>query len=271
MHLAVGESRQRSNPANMTVHLYLSLMPEALIASMLPAEDFAMYYAVGAHKKQRGQAIIVELDPDFRHDFLRIDEGFARCVPHHDGAPKKSVYIATYRVLEHIPMSAFRQLYLVTSFGESLRLERSETLPRDEDPLHMYQEVAPVQPLVVSTLGPADFYDFVTQDPTSLIHFPAIAFVELRLGSLARDPEFGEVGELPYEYIPHLRECLVELETKAIHTKMVDRTHEVEFPYRMVKHGVFVGNTQELAYYPMPSREELRGKYYRWWRSANLG
>ena len=22
-------------------------------------------------------------------------------------------------------------------------------------------------------------------------------------------------------------------------------------------------------YYPMPSRDDLRGKYYRWWRSAN--
>jgi len=38
----------------------------------------------------------------------------------------------------------------------------------------------------------------------------------------------------------------------------------------MIKTGIFVGNQDELAYYPLPSRDELRDKYYRWWRSANL-
>ena len=31
----------------MSVHLYLSLIPEALIASMLPPEEFVQYYATG--------------------------------------------------------------------------------------------------------------------------------------------------------------------------------------------------------------------------------
>lgn len=254
----------------MTVHLYLSLMPEALIASMLTPEEFGVYYSVGSHRKLHGQAIFLELDPEFRHDFFRIEEGIARCVPHKDGTPKKSVYISTYRVLEHVPMSAILKLYLVTAYGETLGLERSYDHIDADQKLHMYQEIAPVKPLVVSTLPPVQFYEFITQDPESMIHLPAIAFVELRLGALARDPEFGEVGELPYEFIPHLRECLVELRDKTIHSKMVDRVHPVEFPYRMIKSGIFVGNTSELAIYPLPSRDELRNKYYRWWRSANL-
>jgi hypothetical protein len=254
----------------MTVHLYLSLMPEALIASMLTPEEFGVYYSVGSHRKLHGQAIFLELDPEYRHDFFRIEDGIARCVPHEDGTPKKSVYISTYRVLEHVPMSAVLKLYLVTAYGETLGLERSYDLIETDEKLHMYQEIAPVKPLVVSTLAPVQFYEFITQDPESMIHLPAIAFVELRLGALARDPEFGEVGELPYEFIPHLRECLVELRDKTIHSKMVDRVHPVEFPYRMIKSGIFVGNTSELAYYPLPSRDELRNKYYRWWRSANL-
>ena len=61
----------------MTVHLYLSLIPEALIASMLPPEEFGVYYTVGYTKKTSGQAMFVELDPDFRHDFFRIDAGLA--------------------------------------------------------------------------------------------------------------------------------------------------------------------------------------------------
>lgn len=254
----------------MTVHLYVSLLPEALIASMISPEEFGKYYAVGTRHKLHGQAIFLELDPSFRNDFFRIEDGISRCVPHVDGEPKKSVYISTYRVLEHVPLNAVQKLFLVTAYGETLGLERSHNLPEPDGDLHLYQEIAPVQPLVVSTMGPLAFYEFITQDPTSMIHLPAIAFADLRLGALARDPEFGDVGELPYDYIPHLRECLVELKQKTITSKMVDRVHPVEFPYRMIKTGLYVGNRDELAYYPLPSRDELRGQYYRWWRSANL-
>lgn len=253
----------------MTVHLYLSLIPEALIASMLPPEEFAVYYTVGYSKKMRGQAMFIELDPDFRHDFFPIEQGIERCVPHSDGTPKRSVYIATYRVLEHIPLNDVTQLYLVTRFGESLTLHRSDQYPTKEEGLYMYQEIAPKFPLVVSTLPPLEMYRFLTQDPSSMIHLPAVCFVELRLGELANDPEFGKVKDLPYEGIHRLRECLLELETKDIATKMVDRVHTTEYPYRMVDSGIYIGNTEELAFFPLPSRDELRNKYYRWWRSAN--
>jgi len=254
----------------MTAHLYLSLMPEALIASMLPPEEFGTYYAVGETKKQRGQAIFIELDPDFRHEYFRIEAGITRCEPHEDGTPKKSVYIATYRVLEHIPLSAMGKLYLVTSYGQTLALQCSDAIPPSDSNFYMYQELTPVHPLVVSTLNPSDFYDFIIKDPESMIHLPAIAFVELRLGDLAANPEHGEVKDLPYSYIHHLREMLLDLKQKEIHTKLVNRVESVEFPYRMIKSGIFIGNSEEMAYYPLPSREELRSQYYRWWRSANL-
>ncbi len=252
----------------MTVHQYLSLIPEALIASMLPPEEFAVYYTVGYTKRRRGQAMFVELDPNFRHDFFRIEEGIARCVPHEDGRPKKSVYIATYRVLEHIPLTDVNTLYLVTQYGQSLRLSRSDDYVQGQNGLYMYQEIAPVSPLVVSSLDPVDFYRFLTQEPQSLIHLPAVCFVDLRLGALAQDPESGPVGDLPYDRIPHLRECLTEVKTKAVHTKMVDRTHNIQYPYRMINSGIYIGNRQELAYFPLPTAEELEGEHYEWWRSA---
>lgn len=255
----------------MTVHLYLSFVPEAIIASMLSPEEFGTYYAVGEHKKRRGQAMFAELDPSFRHEFFPIDKGLARTVPHADGSPKKSVYIATYRVLEHVPLDALKKLYLVTAYGEVLALDRGEFTPDKDQSMHMYQEIAPISPLVVSTLNPVDFYKFITQDPESMIHLPAISFVELRLGALEKDPEFGGIGDLPYNFIHQLRESLIEVRHKEpTHTKMVNRLANPEFPYRMVKNGIFIGNKDELAYYPLPSRDELRGAYYRWWRSANL-
>ncbi len=254
----------------MAIHLYLSMIPEALIASMLTPEEFGVYYAVGAKKKARGQAIFFEIDPNFRHEFFDIEEGMKRCVPHEDGTPKRSIYISVYRVLEHISLDAIQRLYLVTQDGRVLGLGPSEDLPDNGEGLHLYQEIAPVHPLVVSTLGPRDFYELIVKNPTTLLSLPAVCFVELSLGELAKDPIYGAVGDLPYANIEHLRQCLVDLSTKTVHTKMVDRIHPASFPYRMIKNGIFVGNRERLLYFPLPSREELRARHYRWWRSANM-
>ena len=254
----------------MSIHLYLSLIPEALIVSMLSPEEFGTYYAVGSTKKQHGEAIFIDLDPAFRSDFFRIDEGIARCVPHPDGSPKKSVYVATYRVLEHVPLDVMGDLYLVTAYGQSLALSPTREIPKDDAPLHMYQEIAPVTPLVVSSFGPQEFYNFLIKDPDSMIHLPASAFAELRLGELATDPEFGSVDDLPYDSVHHLRECLVELESKRIHTKIVNRVQAPQFPYRIIKNGLFIGKEEGLLHFPLPPREALCDQYYRWWRSANV-
>lgn len=254
----------------MSVHLYLSMIPEALIASMLTPEEFGVYYAVGSSKKSRGQAIFFELDPDFRHDYFRIDEGVRRCVPHEDGTPKSSIYISVYGVLEHVPLDAIQKLYLVTKDGRVLGLESSVDMPEEAEGLHLYQEIAPVHPLVVSSLGPRAFYELIVKSPTSLLSLPAICFAELRLGELAEDPARGAMRDLPYSDIGHLRQCLVDLKTKTVHTKMVNRVQPASFPYRTVKSGVFVGNVDQCRYFPLPSQEELRAKHYRWWRSANM-
>ena len=254
----------------MAVHFYLSLMPEALIASMLTPEEFGVYYAVGSLKKARGEAVFCEIDPDFRHDFFRIDEGIRRCVPHEDGSVKRSIYISVYRALEHIPLGAIGKLYLVTQDGRTLGLDPSAAGPEDAPGLHLYQEIAPVHPLVVSSMGHREFYELIVKTPDSLLSLPAISFVELRLGELADNPQYGTVGDLPYSNIDHLRQCLVDLKTKTVNAKMVDRTHPATFPYRTIKSGVFIGNQEGLLCFALPSWEELRAEHYQWCRSANM-
>jgi hypothetical protein len=256
--------------AEYTKHLYLSMIPEALIASQLTPEQFGVYYAVGSLKKARGQAIFLEIDLDFRHDELPVEEGLARCVPHEDGTPKRSVYISVYRVLERISLDAVLKLYLVTQDGRVLALDPAETCPEDTDGLHLYQEIAPVHPLVVSSLGPNAFFDLIVKTPESLLTLPAVFFAELQLGELAENPEYGTVGNLPYANMDHLRQCLVDLRTKFVNTKMVDRVSPASVPYRTLKTGFFLGNQNQLMCFPMPSQEELRNKHYRWWRSANM-
>jgi hypothetical protein len=151
----------------MAVHLYFSLIPEALIASMLTPEQFGQYYATGRHYKTKGQAAFFEIDPTFRHEYLPVEQGIARCVPHPDGAPKNSVYISTYRVLEHIPLTAIGTLYLVTAYGQTLALERAAGLePRARDRFHLYQDLAPVNSLAVSSLEPKDYYEKLVTSPS---------------------------------------------------------------------------------------------------------
>jgi len=255
----------------MQQHLYLSLIPEALIASMLGPEDFSAYYAVGTQSKTQGQAAFIEIDPSYRLEGLPIAEGLKRCVPHKDGAPKRSVYISVYRVLERIPISAMGTLSLVTRDGRTLGLEKKAVGSTDENSLHFYHELAPTRPAVVSTFGPSKFFELLMGRSGGFEGLPAIAFVELGLGELAADPEKGSIGDLPYENMEHLRNCLSQVKSKEIASKIFDRGNAGIFPYRTIKNGIFVGNNKEgLSVYPLPSRAEIKEKHFDWWRSAYL-
>lgn len=254
----------------MAVHLYFSLIPEALIASNLSPQAFGQYYATGHKYKSKGQSIFFEIDPSFRHPYFDIDTAVARCVPAADGTPKHSVYVSVYRVLEHLPVSVLGQLYLSTAYGHTIGLSRSASMPETGPGLHMYQDLAPVNSLVVSRQDPIHYYHGVTNRPTKLIRFPGMCFVELELGALAADPENGAVGDLPYSFMHHLREALLILEPNAKESKLVHRVHSLEFPYRMVRGGFYTGNGEEIAYYGMPTHGELRREHSSWWRSANL-
>jgi hypothetical protein len=250
--------------------LYFSLLPEALIASNLTPEQFGQYYATGHRYKSKGQAIFFEVDLAFRHAAFNIDEALKLCVPHPDGTPKNSVYVSMYRVLEHIPVSALIKLYLSTDYGHTLGLSRAGSLPKEEAGLHLYHDLAPVNSLVVSAQSPQAYYAGITSKPAKFIRFPGMCFVELELGALAKDPENGPVGDLPYSFMHHLREALLILEPNAKESKLVHRVHSLEFPYRMVKGGFYMGNGSDLAFYPMPTHAELRRDHNSWWRSANL-
>ncbi len=254
----------------MERHLYLSVMPEALVASQLPPHAFGAYYATGSRKKSRSQAMFFELDPDFRHEYFNIEAGYKRLVPHEDGSPKRSVYISIYRVLEHVPLSAIQKLYVTTRDGRTLGLDAADDIPESTGEMHLYQEIAPVHPRAVSTLGPQDFFALLNDPSKGMVTVPALCFVELTLGDLAKDPEFGSAEGLPYSNIDHYRECLLELKSKTIMIKMVDRIHATSFHYRTVKSGFYLGNAGQLLFFPMPSQEELRAKHYRWWRSAQM-
>ena len=254
----------------MSIHLYFSLIPEALIASMLTPEQFGQYYATGHKFKSKGQALFFEVDPAYRHQYFDIEGCYARCRPRPDGSPKNSVYVSMYRVLEHLSLNALGKLYLTTAMGSTLGLNRGSALPPPKRELHMYQDLAPINSLVVSVLDPAGYYADVTTKPSHAFHFPGMCFVELELGPLAVDPVNGQEGDLPDSFMQHLREALLVLDPKDKQNKLVHRVHSLEFPYRMVKDGFYVGIGADLAHYPMLPHSTLRRDHITWWRSANL-
>ena len=90
----------------------------------------------------------------------------------------------------------------------------------------------------------------------------------MKLNKLATDEE-APIHNLPYPNPDHLRECLVRLRTtKERLTKTVTRQHKGDLAYRTVKDGFFIGEGENVLYYPFPSLEELEGEHYSWWRSA---
>lgn len=253
----------------MNRYLYLSLTPEALISSMLPPEDFGNYLATGTKKRTRGQAIFFEIDQEIVKDMLPLDYIEKRCVPQENGRPKSSVYLSIYRVLETVPLIAYKSLFLTTDDGRVLELNKGEYKKVEARGLHLYQELAPVNPRIASTLPPAEFGKSITSG-LEKVTVPSIVFVELELDDLAIDPEFGSAENLPYPNVQHLRDCLMILNVEKDKTmKTIMRFFNRDLFFRTIKNGFFVSDKSKLLYYPFPSVEELERKHYAWWRSAN--
>jgi hypothetical protein len=252
----------------MDIHYYLLCYRlEALVASHLEPEAFGHYMAVGTQKLSRGNVIFAEIDPGLKSDYFQLSEIRQRCVPRPDGSPKRSKYISIYRVLEHLETSVIGKLYLTTADGKVLGLNSADYDAGGEvSGPHMYQELCPVSPQVVSSLAPAAFSKFMT-DSNNAVSVPRLFFADLLLDQ----DEFGNLaGYLPYSEPMHIRACLNEVKNaRGKPTKTVDRTPAMNAFYRTIRRGFFVGDQQGLKFYPYPPLRELEVQHAHWWRSAS--
>lgn len=252
----------------MAVYLYLSLIPEALIYSMLPPQEFGKYLASGNSKTTESPAVFFEVDPSFRSEAFNLEGALEECHVHEDGSPRRSTYVSVYHVLANMPVSALGTLHLATRAGFTLELEAAPYGGDPEDRFYLYQEVCPVQPRVASRLGPQSFCQFVT-DPEERIFLPRIVYAELQLGELATNPESAVPGDLPYSGTQHLRACLLELRARPQKmTKIVNRDLQPELFFSMVTSGYYVGDQDAFRFYPMPSEDDLARDHFLWWNSA---
>lgn len=253
----------------MSKYVYLTCTPEALVASMLPPEGFGMYLSTGTKKRNKAQTIFFEVDLPQIEKLIDVESMNRRCVAKEDGSPKSSVYLSVYRVLEMIPISALKSLYLTTDHGCVLELKKAEYDKSKEKSgaLHLYQELSPVTPLVASDLSPSAFLKRLT-DGSQPITLPKLFFVELKLGELATNPLYGSAEHLPYPNIGHLRDCLEILRGEyEKHMKTVQRIFSGELLYRTVDTGFYVGAKDEIVHYPYPSMKDLENINYEFFRA----
>lgn len=252
----------------MDTHLYLSLIPEALILSQLTPEKFGAYTATGAKRQIEGPAVFFEIDQKADLSGFRMEEAAARCVAHPDGSPRSSVYVAVYNVLPRIPFSAIQKAYLTTPSGLTLGLEASEWHGSSPDKLFLYQELGPVYPRVASRLEPREFCNYVTS-PEKLVFLPRIAFIDLKLGALANDPDAKTQGMVPYQNLPHLRECLQAIINRPDRmTKIVNRGMRPDILFYLIRNGLFLGDNEGFLYFPLPDEDVLETQHTLWWHSA---
>lgn len=254
----------------MDIHLYLMCYrTEALVASQLSAEEFGAYMAVGTQKKTFGNVVFFEVDPSLRTPELNLDQVEARCVPHQDGSPRRSKYMSLYRVMEHIPLSAYGKLHLTTRDGRVLSLEGQDYHNHEENHgPYMYAELCPLTSRVVTRLGPAAFTQRIT-DLSNPISVPRIFFVD---NQVAVDSEGRLASYLPYRNPEHVVECLKEVEAHSEKIgKTVDRNPPLVAFYRTIGSGFYLGDAGGIKRYEYPDVATLEAEHHKWWRSASMG
>jgi hypothetical protein len=253
----------------MSKFIYLTATPEALIASMLPPEQFGEYLSTGTKKRNKGQSIYFEIDLYQIEHLIDIESLNRRCVAKSDGSPKNSVYLSVYKVLELIPLSAFKSLYLTTDNGFALELKRTPyDLNREvKNKLYLFQELCPVSPMVASELAPSAFLKRLTDGSIPIV-LPKLFFVDLKLGDLSTNPLKGSVDYLPYTNLGHLRDCLEALKNDyEKQMKTVQRVFSGSLLYRTIESGFYLGSKDEIIFYPYPSLSELENINYEFFRS----
>lgn len=253
----------------MKTHLYfLCYQTESLVASHLDPDAFGAYMAVGTRKHTSGNLLFFEVDPAESVKTMPVVAKVEElCVPHPDGAPRRSKYLAIYRVLERLPLAALGKLYLVTRDGRVMGLEgKPYEENREERGPNLYTELCPVTPRVVSFLPPARFVRFIT-DQTNPVSVPRIFFAD---SLLDREHDGRLAGYLPYTNPDHIIDCINDVAVAEKGAKTVERNPKLIAFYRTIRRGFFVGDQSGVKIYAYPSPDELDDKHHIWWRSASL-
>lgn len=257
-----------------TKHLYLILHPNlALVGSQYEPERFSQHYTSGSSRYYGGKVIFAEINSDFRHPFFPIDEMMKEIVPHEDGRPKATKFIASYRVLEHIDLQAIETLHLVTPEGNTLALPH-ESWDRS-DPNHrqvrLYAEIAPLRMLVLSDYGAAEYGEYITS-PDNPKGAPKLFYTQI---DLEIEDFLEQLKENPFKESPiksihptSLRDAYHELKKypeKHVKGLCLDSSLD-QISYKYIRGGFTFAGKNETRCFKMPSLDEIERKNYKFWK-----
>ncbi len=257
-------------------YLYVIMHPnEALVASMLPPEEFGKHYTLGSSRYYHGLVIFAEIDQSFRDDYFPIDDVLDGLEPKPDGNPKRTKFVKTYRVLEHLSLSTFKDLYITSSVGKVLRIEK-QPYNRQHEPgwIRTFQEVCPLHSCVLTYMTPPEFGSFIT-DPNSAKGAPKVFFAQIDfhteefLATIREDPFIN--SPIPNVHPQKLRDQIEGLKINT-HKRVKGVTLESRLNQRTfvdLRTGLWLAAGEELLFYPVPEPHQLETEHYEWWRSLN--
>ncbi len=248
--------------------LYIILFPNhALVASHLTPEQFAHHYQLGSGKYYGGKVIFAEINAKFRNPYFNIDKAFKELIPHSDGAPKKTKFISSYRVLEHLDLDMLENLYLS---NESGKIQPLEAAPYDKTHkpgyVRTFAEICPLSMMILSSLNAVDFGAFITQadNPKGS---PQLFFTQVELDADAFLEDFAQNplmnSPLPFVHPSRLRDGILEIKKnnpdKPVKGLSVySDLNKISF--RRIRHGFWFTSQTQHRFYPMPSLKEISEK-----------
>ncbi len=256
-------------------HLYMIVFPiNALVASQLEPRAFAQHYTIGSARHFQGKVIFAELDNAFRNSYFDIDGYLENTVPHPDGSPKRTKFISSYRVLEHVPLDAIKKLFLVTVNGKALELTPAEyTAENIPGLIRIFQEIEPISNLIASRLDQREFGKYITSDTAKGAGSVCFTQIDLNIEEFVGSSKNREIiiSPIPDSNPYRLLDCLTELqqnEDKWVKTISLSSVlHSIS--YRVLRHGFwFFDGSGNMLFFPIPSQHELETTHYEWWKNA---
>lgn len=257
-------------------YLYTILYPNyALVASMLPPEEFGKHYTLGSSRYFHGQVVFAEIDINYRHEYFDLESALAEVKPKPDGSPKRTKFISSYRVLEHLDLSAFKHLYITSVMGIVLELEKTEyTREHEQGFVRTFQEICPLSMMVLSYMTPQEFGKFIT-DPKQPKGAPKVFFTQIDfdidrfLSDLHEDPFV--TSPIPNVHPHKLRDQILELRAnpyKKVKGISLDSAFG-KISFLRLRTGFWLAADQELLFYKIPDRATLEHEHFDWLRSLS--
>jgi hypothetical protein len=256
-----------------TNHLYQILYPnQALIASHLNPQDFARHYLVGSVRHYTGKLVFAEINPAFRHPYFKIDEALADMKPHEDGTPKRTKFISSYRVLEHMSFDAIETLYLANSEAQVLELKPGVYNKKHEAGyLRTYAEIAPLSMLVLSPLAMNEFGASITA-PGNAKGSPKLFYtqIELNISEFLETFETNPFAQAPFPFLhpSKLRDAILDMQAKPEKdTKGLSLFCPLDqISFKKIRHGFMFSDGSHSKFFEMPSLHDIEANNFKFWQ-----